>query len=90
MQLCDASAVLLLIAGVGLQSWQGRPGHVGVVHAARDETARGNVWVELVRRSRCVRNPIDAQAVSFSRNSGNHPAIRASLCHGFVWLSGGA
>jgi hypothetical protein len=43
-----------------------------------------------VRVSRFVRNPFDLEAVLFSRKRGNHPAIWASMGHGFVRFSGGA
>jgi hypothetical protein len=54
------------------------------------EEAAGDAWRSFLRVPLFVRNPLDLEAVLFSRKSGNHPAIRASCGHGFVRLSGGA
>ncbi len=61
-----------------------------VVDATIDEGVDRRERRSRVRVIRSVRNLFDLEAVLFSRESGNHPAIRASMGQGFVRLSGGA
>lgn len=57
----------------------------GVRFPSRDCDPRGR---RVLRASLGVRCPLDLEAVLFSREGGNHPAIRAFEGHGFVRLSG--
>ena len=82
---------MALISGVRSQSRHLGPGHMHHTHVDCDGAACADVWPLVLRSSCLVRNPAVFEAALFSRKKcGNHPAIGASECHGFVRFSRGA
>lgn len=77
-------------SGVRFQSCECATGGLIRESEAIDEGIDRFAVRSLVRVVRIVRYPFDLEAVLFSRKSGNHPAIWASMGHGFVRFSGGA
>jgi len=83
-------AIFIFATGVSSRSRHFGPGHVVRSHCAAIGAARCAVWCSSLIYSRSVCNPVEIEAVVvFSHvRRGNHPALWASSCHGFIRFSG--
>ena len=85
-------AIVFLTAGIRSQSRHTVPGHVAHNRRTPYGVVRRAVWSSFRDHSCLVRNPAEIEAVVMFSHAkrGNHPALWASCCHGFIRFSGGA